>query len=177
MFEQFLNIAQSHLQSQMATNPQVQQLGVDPQQVAGVASESVLNTLSSQLQNGDTSGIAELLSGSDTSQNSPAVKGLLPAVASQLSSRLNIPPATAQALAAIAIPLILNLLNGRVNQAKQGGMDIGSLLGGLLGGNNNGGGLMGSVLGGMMGGKPTSQSTTHGSGQNILGGILGSLLK
>ena len=179
MLEQLMSLAQSQLGSQFDNNPQLQQLGVNPQQAAGVVSESVMESLMQQLQSGDFSGVQEMLSGQDTTPDNPAVNGLMPNVASQLGSKLNLSPGTAQMIASIAIPLIMNMLNGRVNQAQQGGMDIGGLLGGLMGGGQQsaGGGLLGSVLGGMMGGGGAPAQQPARNGQDMLGSILGGLFK
>ncbi len=182
MFEQLMNMAQQHLGGNMGSHPDLQQAGVNPQDVAGVASESIMQSLNQQVQSGDYSSVQEMLSGMDTSPDSPAVNGLMPGVTSQLSNRLGLSPGVAQTIAMMAIPLILNMLNGRVNQSRQGGNDIGGMLGGLMGGGggnaNSGGGiggLLGSVLGG--GGNAAPQRSTGGSAQDILGGIFGSLLK
>ena len=178
MFEQLMQMAQSHLGGNMGSHPELRQAGVDPQQVAGVASESILQSLNQQVQAGDYSSVQEMLSGMDTSPDSPAVNGLMPNVTSQLSNRLGLSPGAAQAIAAIAIPLIMNMLNNRVNQSRQGGTDIGGLLGGLLGGGNTGGGGLGGLLGSVLGGgQATPQRSTSGSAQDMLGGIFGSLLK
>lgn len=182
MFEQLMSMAQSHLGENLPNQQALQGLGVNTQDVAGVTSQAVLDTLMQQLQSGDMSGIQEMLSGADTTPDSPAVNGLMPNVTSQLSNQLNLSPGMAQTIAAIAIPLILNMLNGRVNQAQQGGMDVGGMLGGLLGGGGGsmgaGGGLLGSVLGGMMGGNNTaSRPQQGGGGQDMLGGLLGGLFK
>lgn len=186
MFEQLMGMAQEHLGGNMGSHPDLQQAGVNPQDVAGVASESIMQGLNQQVQSGDYSSVQEMLSGMDTSPDSPAVNGLMPGVTSQLSNRLGLSPGVAQTIAMMAIPLILNMLNGRVNQSRQGGNDIGGMLGGLLGGGNAGnsgnansgggiGGLLGSVLGG--GGNAAPQRSTGGSAQDLLGGIFGSLLK
>lgn len=174
MFDELLTMAQSQLGESLPKNPAVQGLNVNTQEVAGVTSNAILDSLMQQVQNGDMSGVQELLSGEETHANSPVVNGLAPTVVSQLSSKLNISPAIAQTIATIAIPIILNMLNGKV---KSG--DLGGLLGGLLGGGSNaGGGLLGSVLGGMMGGNnSTTPASTQKNQQDPLGGLLGSLFK
>ncbi len=179
MFEQLVSMATSHLGDNLSSNEAIKGLGVDHQNVAGVAGNVILQTLMGQLQNNDTSALQEMLSGTETSQNSPAVSSLMPSVVSQLGSQLNLSSGTAQSIAAVAIPLIMNMLNGRVNQAQQGGMDIGGMLGGLMGGGNasgGGGGLLGSVLGGLMGGGNAAPQQKN-SAQDMLGSLLGNILK
>lgn len=177
MFDQLLSMATSQLSENMPSHEALQGLGVDHQNVASVASSSILQTLMHQVQNGDPGAVQEMLSGNETTFESPAVSKLMPSVTSQLSNQLNLSSGAAQAIAAVAIPLIMNMLNGRVQNAQQGGMDIGGMLGGLLGGGNSGGGMLGSVLGGMMGGGSSASQPTGGNMQDMLGGLLGNILK
>jgi hypothetical protein len=59
---------------------------------------------------------------------------MIPGIAAKLAGRLGISEGTARTLAAAAIPVIMNMMNGQVNQAQKGGLDIGSMIGGLMGG-------------------------------------------
>ena len=111
----------------------------------------------------------EMLSGQQTTAASPLISGMIPGIAAKLAGRLGISEGTARTLASVAIPVIMNMMNGQVNQAQKGGLDIGSMIGGLMGG----GGLAG--LGGLgnlggQGGKPKGNQQQGGLG-DMLGGF------
>src|SRR3546814_18411829 len=87
-----------------------------------------------------------MLSGNETDPANPAANQFVPKVAENLASRLGSSPEMAQKIAVMAIPLIMNMLNGKVKDAKDKGIDVGDLLGSLAGG-GQGGGLPGKLGG------------------------------
>jgi hypothetical protein len=167
MLDSLIDLAKDHLSGVVNNQPELQNR--DPQETARITGETVLEDLMGQAQTGNTSGIMEMLSGQQTSATSPLVSGMIPGIAAKLAGRLGISEGTARTLAAAAIPLIMNMMNGQVNQAQKGGLDIGSMIGGLMGG----GGLSGldglGNLGGL-GGKPKGNQQQGGLG-DMLGGF------
>lgn len=140
-----------------------QQGGIDESQLPNATSaitESLAQTFSSQLQNGDISSISEMFSGSETSQNSPIISQLAGPVAANLASKLGINGAQATQIISTVLPLIMNMFNGQVNNAKGNGVDVGSLIGQLAGGNL---GNIGSLLG-LLGGNQSNANGNDGFG-------------
>lgn len=168
MLDKILEQAKSQLVPALIDDPQVDNAQAD--QIAQVSGETVINSLSDQLKSGDTSGIMEMLSGADTDPSNPAVNNLSPKVAENLISRLGISPELAQNIASKAIPIIMNMFNGKVADAKNQGVDIGSIIGGLVSG--QGGGFLGK-LGGLFGGKKDTSADSKGGLSDILGSFLG----
>jgi hypothetical protein len=168
MLDSLIDLAKENLTGVVNSQPELQNR--DAQETAQVTGQTILEELTHQAQSGETLGIMEMLSGSQTNSGHPAVNSMLPGVVAKLASRLGISEGTARTLAMAAIPMILNMMNGQVNQAQKGGLDIGSMLGGLMGG----GGLAG--LGGLLGGNSGS-SKDKGNSQDMLGGILGNFMK
>ncbi|QEC54091.1 uncharacterized protein DUF937 [Anseongella ginsenosidimutans] len=158
MLEKLLEQAKGQLIPSLIDDPEVD--NAHAEQIAEVSGDTVINSLLGQARSGDYSGLQELLSGNDTDASSPAVNNLVPQVAENLISRLGLSPEMAQNIAGKVIPMIMNMLNGKVQDAQSRGIDIGGLLGGLMSGNGQGGGLLGK-LGGMFGG-----GRKGGSGDN-----------
>jgi hypothetical protein len=168
MLDSLIDLAKEHLTGVANSQPELQNR--DPQETAQITGKTILEELTNQAHSGETSGIMEMLSGRQTTSNHSAVNSMLPGVVAKLASRLGISEGTARTLAMAAIPIIMNMMNGQVNQAQKGGFDIGGMLGGLLGG----GGLAG--LGGLMGGNQ-SNTKDKGNENDGLGGMLGNFLK
>jgi len=172
MLDSLIDLAKDHLSGVVNNQPELQNR--DPQETARITGETVLEDLVGQAQTGNTGGILEMLSGQQTTATSPLVSGMIPSIAAKLAGRLGIPEGTARTLAAVAIPVIMNMMNGQVNQAQKGGLDIGSMLGGLMGG----GGLAGlGGLGGLgnLGGQGNNQKGKDQQGG--LGDMLGGFFK
>lgn len=176
MLEQLLEMAQSQLGNQFTEDPEVDN-NIVPQ-ASQVASSSVLNAIMDQVKGGNISAITEMLSGGQTDANNPEVQNLVPGVANNLMSQLGIGSDQAQGLAGKAIPVIMNMLNGKVQNAQsQGGFDVASLLGQLTGGgaqqNSGGGGILSSLAGSLLGGGGNSGG---GLQSTIINGVIGKLL-
>lgn len=177
MLEKLLEQAKSQLIPSLISDPEID--NAQASQIAEVSGDTVINSLLGQARSGDFSGIQELLSGNDTDQASPAVNSLIPQLTENLASRLGISPQLAQSISAKVIPLIMNMLNGKVRNAQSSGVDIGGMLGGLMSGSGQGGGngqagggLLGK-LGGMFGG---SGKTDSAKKQADISDLLGKFL-
>lgn len=167
MLDKLLEQAKSQLIPSLENDPEVDNAKAG--QIAEVSSDTVINSLIGQAKSGDLSGIQEMLSGEDTDAASPAANSLVPQLAQNLASKIGISPETAQSIASKVIPLIMNMFNGKVKDAKNQGMDIGGMLGGLTGG--QGGGLLGKVSDMFGGGGKSS-----GNKQNDISDLLGKFL-
>lgn len=184
MIEQLIKMATSQISQNMQNNPDFN--GVDSEKVAQTAGESIFNNILNQVMSGNSDLLGQLLSGTNTPNNHASVNGILNNVSGDLISKLGINPQLANMIASIAIPAVLNMLNGKVNQAQQNnGFDISNVLAQVLGGanaqpsqqqsNQNGlGGLIGQVLGGF--GNQQQQQSQQQAGDNPLFSILGNIL-
>jgi len=118
-------------------------------QSAGVIKEQVLLSLQEQVKSGDFSALTEMFSGKETSNSSSAVNNLEGNVSQSLMDRLGIDSATAMKMATLAIPLLMNMFNKKVNDAPQANDDIMSTIAKSLQGDGAGGSdILGSLLGG-----------------------------
>jgi hypothetical protein len=171
MLDSLIDLAKDHLSGVVNNQPELQNR--DPQETARITGQTVLEDLVGQAQSGNTGGIMEMLSGQQTNAASPLVSGMIPGIAAKLAGRLGISEGTARTLAAVAIPVIMNMMNGQVNQAQKGGLDIGSMIGGLMGGGLAGLGGLGNLGG--LGGNPKGDQ--KGNQQGGLGDMLGGFFK
>ncbi len=142
MFDQLLTIAQENLGGITRNIPGLNDL--DSKQVSDVTSQTVINTILLQAKKGDINSLKEMLSGTDTSHDNEVVNSLKGSVTNQLQNKLNISDQSAQQLAIMALPIIMNMLNGKVRNAQNTGLDINSELNPL---NGRGGGMFNSLLG------------------------------
>ncbi|HEY9560066.1 MAG TPA: DUF937 domain-containing protein [Anseongella sp.] len=166
MLDKLVELAKGQLLPSLIDDPDVD--NAQAEEIARVSGDSVINSLMEQAKGGDLSGLQEMLSGNETDPANPAANQFVPKVAENLASRLGLSPEMAQKIAVMAIPLIMNMLNGKVKDAKDKGIDVGDLLGSLAGG-GQGGGLIGK-LGGLFGGKKTAAG---GANQGGISDILG----
>lgn len=146
MLDKLLKLAEGPLQDALAKS------GTNAGPGAAGAIEDVLGSLlQKQAKSGNLDAVMEMFSGKETSPNSPVVNNLSGDLTQGLADKLGIDPNQAMAMAATALPLIMNFFNKKVNDAPQANEDIMSSIAKSLQGNGDGGGLqdiMGSLLGG-----------------------------
>jgi len=142
MLTQLLNLAETHLNGVDREIPDL--LDLDSKSVSSVTSQTVINTIMQQARKGNVGGLREMLSGSETTSDHLSIERLKGPVATQLQNRLNISGDTAAQLAAMALPVIMNMLNHKVQSAQSGGLNIHDAIGQMSG---KGGGLMNVVSG------------------------------
>jgi len=136
MLDQLLNLAKNHLADQFFADPDVDNQIAE--QSANVAGDSIINSIMDMAKGGQLNGILNMLSGNQTSSNSPIVNMIMPGVVNTLAQKLGVNPNIAQMLASKAVPLVMNMLNGKVNRAEHNsGMDIAGLITNMLGGKPN----------------------------------------
>lgn len=146
MLEKLLKMAEGPLQEALAKS------GNNPSPGAANAIEDVFGSLlQKQAQSGKMDAVMEMFSGKETSPNSPVVNNLSGDLSQGLMEKLGIDSKQAMAMAATALPLLMNFFNKKVNDAPQANEDIMSSIAKSLQGGGNGGGLediLGSLLGG-----------------------------
>lgn len=127
MLDSLLLPAREKLEKELANKPQLQKRNVH--QTARIMSEGVIEALTQRMLSGDDSVVRELLSGQETVASSPLVNNLLPGVTTYLAPHLGISKGEARNLAKMAIPLVLDALNGKIARARQRGLDVSELTG------------------------------------------------
>jgi uncharacterized protein YidB (DUF937 family) len=146
MLDKLLKMAEGPLQEALAKS------GTNPGPSTASAIEEVFGSLlQNQAKSGKMEAVMEMFSGKETAPNSPVVNNLSGDLAQGLASKLGIDSKQAMAMAATALPLLMNFFNKKVNDAPQANEDIMSSIAKSLQGGGNGGGLediMGSLLGG-----------------------------
>jgi len=116
-------------------------------QAASSAGGSIINCIMDQVKGGNLSAITEMVSGKETDASHPMVNNLTPGVTQNLMSQLGLSQGEAKGLASKAIPVVLNMLNGKVKEVGQSGIDIQGLIGQLAGGQKGErGNMLNSVL-------------------------------
>jgi hypothetical protein len=179
MFEQLLQLAQNHIGESIngqSDVPQEQQGNV-----VNTTSESIVSTIMEQVGGGNMSGVMEMLSGKETQAGSPAVNSIAENVITSLMTKNGLSQSAAASIAQTAIPAVMNMLNGKINNAQaSGGMDIAGMLGGLTGGGHSAGGasdLIGGLLNNFMGGDKKEEGAGESNPQSAITNILSNLLK
>jgi hypothetical protein len=125
MLDPLLLAAREKLEKELVDKPQLQKRNVH--QTARIISEGVIEALTQRLLSGDDSVVQEILSGQETVANSPLISNLLPVVSTYLAPHLGISNGEARNMAKMAIPLVLDALNGRIARARQRGLDVSEL--------------------------------------------------
>lgn len=150
MLDQLLKMAEGPLKEVLS--------GVNSEkspQAMNIVRETVMNSLQNQVAKGDLGVVKEMFSGKNTDASNPILNALTGEVATNLISKLGIDSSTAMSMAKVAIPVVMNLFNQKINSAPQANEDImSSVIDTLKGGNGGGiGSMLGSILGGASGGK------------------------
>jgi uncharacterized protein YidB (DUF937 family) len=111
--------------------------------------ETFLELIQEKAKSGDFGAIEEMFSGSETSTESPAVSNLKSDLANSLSQKLGIDTDKALALAAQALPFLLNIFNQKVSNSSMPKEDlISSVIKSFQGENSSGlGGMLSSIFG------------------------------
>lgn len=172
MFDQILKMATSQLSEKLREDGNIPDQEMDVEQVATVSGESILGTVSDELSSGNLGAIQEMLSGSNTTASNPLVATISSSLVSALVSRAGLSASLAQTVSSVAVPFVMNMFNKNVSNAQESGMDIGGLLTGVLG-QAGGGGALGGILGSVLGGG----NSNNPSGQDLLGSVLGQIMK
>lgn len=146
MLDKLLKMAEGPLQEALAKS------GTNAGPGTASAIEDVLGSLlQKKAKSGNTDAVKEMFSGRETPSSSPVVNNLSGDLSEGLMEKLGIDSKQAMAMAATALPLLMNFFNKKVNDAPQDNEDIMSSIAKSLQGEGNGGGLesiMGSLLGG-----------------------------
>lgn len=140
MLDQLLSFAKDNLTDILDGIPEMQQM--DKQQSLDVMSKSVVNTIMDQVKSGDFSALKEMLNGNTTAHDSDEVKKLHEPIAQDLMKKLNLSENTSGVLSAAVIPIIMNMLNNKVSNAKSNGVDVDGYLNKM----EQGSGLLSSIL-------------------------------
>lgn len=163
MLQQLFNLAEEHLQGIDRNIPEL--IDLDSKSVSSMTSQTVVNTIMQQAKKGNVHALREMLSGVDTDASHDVIRQLQAPVTAQLQNKLNISSEGAGQLAAMALPIILNMLNAKVRNAQHGGLNINDALSAL---NGRGGGILQSITG-LLGGNNKSNKTINSILQNLIG--------
>lgn len=146
MLEKLLKMAEGPLQEVLAKTGNNAGPGS-----ASAIEEIFASLLNKQAKSGNLEPVKEMFSGKETAPNSPVVSNLSGDFSKGIADKLGIDSKKAMAIAAVALPLLMNFFNKKVNDAPQDNNDIMSSIAKSLQGGGNSGGLediMGSLLGG-----------------------------
>jgi hypothetical protein len=142
MLDQLLKIAQQNLEGIAHNIPDAS--NIEPGKLNGITSQTIINTIMKQLKGGNADVVREMFSGNTTSDDSSVVNLLKTPVANNLATKLGLSEGAASKLALIAIPIVMNMLNGRVKTAQNNGLDVSGMLNQLS--NKQSGGFLNTIL-------------------------------
>ncbi|MFN0275270.1 MAG: hypothetical protein ACKVPJ_05970 [Chitinophagales bacterium] len=142
MLEQLLKLAQENLAGLSHNIPDAQK--IEPDKMNGITSQTIISTIMQQMKGGNLDVVKELFSGNHTADDATIVNSLKTPVAENLMSKLGLSKNSAQQLALMAIPIVMNMLNGRVKNAQNSGLNVNDMLNQLN--NKSGGGLVNSIM-------------------------------
>ncbi len=97
--------------------------------VFGLAQDTILNNFKSSATKGDLDGILNLFNGKQSIQSSSMVKNIIGDYAGQLISKLGFSQSTANTIAGLAIPFIMNMINKKTPESGLAENDLISMLG------------------------------------------------
>lgn len=160
MLDNLLKMAEGPLQEALAKS------GTSAGPGTASAIEDVFASLiDKQAKSGNLEPVKEMFSGKETPASSPVVNNLSGDFTQGIADKLGIDSKQAMAMAAAALPLLMNFFNKKVNDAPQDNEDIMSSIAKSLQGGGNGIGLE-SIMGSLLGG-----SGSKGGGMD-LGGLM-----
>lgn len=152
MLDQLIQTAQQQL------GPQLQQIGVQPQQLGGifnVAQETVTDGLKQEATGGGLDSVMSLFNGNGGNlQSNSIVSSLSNNFVSSLASKLGMDQSMATKVSAVVIPFIMSKFSSSETGSASsptdlisqlGFGDITSSLGNMLGGGDKGGDLLGGL--------------------------------
>lgn len=152
MLDQLIQTAQQQL------GPQLQQIGVKPEQLGGifnVAQDTVTDGLKSEATSGGLDSVMNLFNGNGGSlQSNSIVSSLSNNFVASLASKLGMDQSMATKISGVVIPFIMEKFSGSETGSASsptdlisqlGFGDIGSSLGNMLGGSDKGGDLLGGL--------------------------------
>ncbi|GAA0878077.1 hypothetical protein GCM10009119_10450 [Algoriphagus jejuensis] len=91
---------------------------------ASAVKETFLGVIQKQASSGNFDGVMEMFSGKETDPDSPTVNHLKGDLVSGLSEKLGIDSQKALSIASVALPMLLNLFNKKVNDAPLANEEI-----------------------------------------------------
>lgn len=152
MLDQLIQTAQQHL------GPQLQQIGVKPEQLGGifnVAQDTVTDGLKQEATSGGLDSVMSLFNGNGGNlQSNSIVSSLSNNFVASLASKLGMDQSMATKVSGLVIPFIMSKFSSSETGSASsptdlisqlGFGDIGSSLGGMLGGGDKGGDLLGGL--------------------------------
>ena len=139
MLDSIIKAAKAGIGQQLSEN------GVAPNQMDGVlalAKDTVLGDFKSAAKKGDIGSVLNLFNGNQSIQGNSFVNNIISDYAGKLVSKMGFSASAGKAIAGIAIPFIMNLINDKTPKSGLPGNDLSALLG-----NSVLGGVKGNLMG------------------------------
>jgi len=161
MFDQLLDTFKSNLSEQLQGDENL--AGANHDEVANEASNSIVDSLTNMVKNGDYSAVQEMFSGQQSDPDALSASPMNAGLVENLMQKFGLDSAAASGLVAKIMPTVMNLFNKNVGQAQQsGGFDISSIISSFTGGNAGGG--ISDIISQFTGGGNTSNNPQQGGG-------------
>src|SRR3546814_16457236 len=123
MLDKLVELAKGQLLPSLIDDPDVD--NAQAEEIARVSGDSVINSLMEQAKGGDLAGLQEMLSGNETDPGNQEENQFVPKVAENLAYRQGMSPEMTQKIDVVALTLLMNMFNGKVNEAKNKGIEVG----------------------------------------------------
>ncbi len=173
MFDNLLDLIKQNAGSSIINNPAIPNEHNDA--AVSLAGSSIMDGLKNMLANGNAQDVIGLFNhqGGDIA-NTPAAQQISGGFVQNLMKKFGLGEGAASGIAASLIPMVLQKLVHKTNDANDNSFDITSILGSLTGGGQSGGGFdIKNILNQFTGGGANNANTGGGGILDSLKGLMG----
>ncbi len=171
MFENLLELVKSNAGEAIINNTAVPNEKNDA--VVSHTSNSIMDSLKSQLGSGNLSDVLSTLGGKSGLTNNPVVGNIISSVSTSLMSKFGMSADAANSVTSGLIPKVMDQLVTKTNDPNDSSFDLGGILNSLTGGKTSGMDLSG-ILNGNGNVKDIANKISGGENSGGIGGMLGS---
>ena len=172
MFENLLELVKSNAGEAIINNTAVPNEKNDA--VVSHTSNSIMDSLKSQLSGGNLSDVLSALGGKSGLTNNPVVGNIISSVSASLMSKFGLSADAANSVTSGLVPKVMDQLVTKTNDPNDSSFDMGGILNSLTGGKTSGMDLSG-ILNGNGNVKDLASKISGGDNSGGIGGMLGSI--
>lgn len=114
-------------------------------QTIETATHAVTNGLKENFTLGNMSNVMSLFNGGSSMESNPITNNIMNSVATELIQKVGLPQSVANMISTKAVPLVMKLISGKVNDPNEKGFNVESLIAMFSGGNGNHANILGSL--------------------------------
>ena len=172
MFENLLELVKSNAGDAVINNAPVPNEHNDA--VINHASNSIMDSLKSQLAGGNFADVLSTLGGKTGLTNNPVVSNIMSSVSSSLMSKFGLSSSAASSVSSGLVPNVMNQLVSKTNNPNDTSFDLGGIFNSLTGGKTQGMDLS-NLLSGGGNLQDIAGKITNGASAGGIGGMISNL--